>query len=99
MFESDRIADVFARLGEPVFLAREVEREGRHEITLHTMDRRSASRLTARAREALRREGDAVSCRVVAHNPRALRRVRSLENLARRFGEGRVIYDPTGFVA
>jgi hypothetical protein len=99
MFESDRMADIFARLGEPVFLARQVERNGSQEITLHTMDRKSAARLNARVREALRREDASVNCRVVAHNPRALRRVRSLESLARRFGEGRVVYDPTGFVA
>lgn len=82
-----------------MFLARHAERNGRNEITLHTMDRRSAARLGVRVREALRREGADADCRVVAHNPRALRRVRSLETLARRFGEGRVIYDPTGFVA
>jgi hypothetical protein len=80
-------------------LARQADRNGRQEITLHTMDRRSAARLSARARDALRREGVDADCRVVAHNPRALRRVRSLEALARRFGEGRVVYDPTGFVA
>jgi hypothetical protein len=50
-------------------------------------------------RDALRREGAEATCRVVAHNPRALRRVRSLEALARRFGDGRVVYDPTRFVA
>lgn len=99
MFESDRIADIFGRLGEPVFLARHAERNGRQEITLHTMDRKSASRLSARVRDALRREGADADCRVIAHNPPALRRVRSLESLARRFGEGRVVYDPTGFVA
>lgn len=99
MFESDRLAEIFGRLGEPVFLARHAEQNGRHEITLHTMDRRSAARVGLRVRDALRREGAEATCRVVAHNPRALRRVRSLEALTRRFGNGRVVYDPTGFVA
>jgi hypothetical protein len=98
MSELNRIAEVFARLGEPVFLVRQSGTESAPGLTLHTMERRNATRLASRAREALRREGSALECRVVTHNPRALRRIRSLEALARRFGEGRVVYDPTGFV-
>lgn len=98
MFESDRIAEIFAHLGEPLFLVRQSETGGTPALTLHTMERRNAHKLARRAREMLRRQGENVECRVVAHNPRALRRVRSLEALSRRFGEGQVIYDPTGFV-
>ena len=98
MSELNRIAEIFARLGEPVFLVRQSEAGDSRALTLHTMERRNAGRLAARARDALRREGSEMQCRVVAHNPRALRRIRSLEALSRRFGEGRVVYDPTGFV-
>ncbi|MCE9520922.1 MAG: hypothetical protein K8S25_00655 [Alphaproteobacteria bacterium] len=98
MTEYNRIAEVFAHLGEPLFLVRESEVEGARALTLHTMERRNAARLAARAQEALRRDGSDVRCRVVAHNPRSLRRIRSLEALSRRFGDGRVVYDPTGFV-
>ena len=99
MLTDSQIVEIIGRLGEPVFLAREVETEGRRELTLHTMERRNAKRLSLRARDVLAREASDVHCRVIAHNPRALRRVRSLEALTRRFGQGRVVYDPTGFVA
>jgi hypothetical protein len=98
MSELNRIAEIFARLGEPVFLVRQLEGRGTEGLILHTMERRGAGRLAGRAREALRREGAALDCRVVAHNPRALRRMRSLEALSRRFAGGAVVYDPTGFV-
>src|SRR5262245_3540250 len=96
MVASDRLTEVLARLGEPVFLARETSD---NVITLHTMERRGTRRLALRASEALRREVPSLECRVVSHNPRALRRVRSLEALTRRFGQGRVVYDPTAFVS
>ncbi len=98
MSDLNRIAEIFAHLGEAVFLVRQSEAGDSAALTLHTMERRSARRLAARARDALRREGSDLQCRVVAHNPRALRRIRSLESLSRRFGEGRVVYDPTGFI-
>ncbi len=98
MIESDRIAEIFAHLGEPLFLVRQSETGTAPALMLHTLERRNAHKLVRRAREMLRREGSSIECRVVAHNPRSLRRVRSLEALSRRFGEGQVVYDPTGFI-
>jgi hypothetical protein len=92
-------AQALEGLNVPVFLARATETGGGRLITLHTTERRSLSKIGARAAAAFARQGIEAKCKVVSHSARALARARSLESLSGRFGSGAILYDPTKFVA
>jgi hypothetical protein len=90
-------SEVLADLKLPIFLGRIAQaRDGRPVLQLHTADRRGA-KLHARAvQAALEPHGVSIACRPVRHNATRLRHARSYEVLARGFGEGAIVYDPTG---
>ena len=91
------IAAAIARLGTPVFLAKQSAGRARPLISLYTTDRRASRQLARAAAESFAREGINADCRTVVARSSRLRR-NSLEALVRGFGLGEIVYDPTGLI-
>ena len=90
-------SEVLADLKLPIFLGRIAQaRDGRQVLQLHTADRRSAKAHARAVQHALAPHGVNIACRPVGHKAAGLRHARSYEVLAREFGEGAIVYDPTG---
>jgi hypothetical protein len=90
-------SEVLADLRLPIFLGRIARsRDGSPVLQLHTSDRRGAKVHARTVQAALAPLGVSLPCRPVRHHASRLRHARSYEMLARGFGEGTIVYDPTG---
>ena len=95
-------ADAARRLAEslpaPVFLAT-LEAASRPRVTFHMANGKLSRDEARQARAAFAREGAGTRYRIARHRSDRLQRLKSLEELAARFGTGDIVYDPLGSMA
>ena len=92
------VAAAIAGMQSAVFLAKWRTSWRGSVVVLHTADSASAAALPKKLQSALALENIDVSCRVVVHRSAKLARSRSLQALDESFGDGEIIYDPTGAI-
>ena len=94
----ERIAAALAKVGAPVFLARQEVGRDAGRLTIFTTDRAAARVLRERAGAALAARGVQSPFRVVVRRLQQFDRAASYQALARNFGTGAIAYDPTRVV-
>jgi hypothetical protein len=95
--DNQQVAAVLARQKSPLFLARSVTGARKPTLSLHTSDGTAPRDMARRVAADLAMAGVDVDCRVVGTKPAKLSR-KSLEAMAKVFGSGEIVYDPTGLV-